>query len=415
MTCISGSPPCCDINPKEVRAMLIYLQVIDAPEDRDQFITLYETYRGLMFYVANQILQNAQDAEDAVHDAFLSVAEHIKKFSRLERHKTKAFLVTIVENKAIDLYRKKTHRKEEILWEETTGLAPAYEPEDGLTRCILKLPARYREFLRLKHELGYSTKEVAELMGISWPAARAGAAGQGPPGRTVPRGGNFMISEDRLRQAVRDAGALLDQSLPDPDQCHHTFSPAFLNRMEALLRRRKRAPVYRVLKGVACFFLLGGTIFLSTNAQAREAFFGWLSEQIGGTVDYRFHNDVSEATHRYRLSEIPSGYWETDRYEAETTGDELYENEAGEYLSFSYQYVTEDTESMLSLFFVDEMEQKTVSINGTPADYYFDNTGTHSNTLVWTDPETKALLTLSAYLEEDTLIYMAENVIREEK
>lgn len=101
--------------------MLIYLQVIDAPEDRDQFITLYETYRGLMF---------------------------------------------------IDLYRKKTHRKEEILWEETTGLAPAYEPEDGLTRCILKLPARYREFLRLKHELGYSTKEVAELMGISWPAAR---------------------------------------------------------------------------------------------------------------------------------------------------------------------------------------------------------------------------------------------------
>lgn len=40
--------------------MLIYLQVIDAPEDRDQFITLYETYRGLMFYVANQILQNEQ-------------------------------------------------------------------------------------------------------------------------------------------------------------------------------------------------------------------------------------------------------------------------------------------------------------------------------------------------------------------
>ena len=51
--------------------------------------------------------------------------------------------------------------------------------------------------------------------------------------------------------------------------------------MEALLRRRKRAPVYRVLKGVACFFLaflLGGTIFLSTNAQAREAFFGWVRE-----------------------------------------------------------------------------------------------------------------------------------------
>lgn len=77
-----------------------------------------------MFYVANQILQNEQDAEDAVHDAFLSVAGTYKKFSRLERHKTKAFLVTIVESKAIDLYRKKTHRKEEILWEETTASPP---------------------------------------------------------------------------------------------------------------------------------------------------------------------------------------------------------------------------------------------------------------------------------------------------
>lgn len=59
--------------------MLIYLQVIDAPEDRDQFITLYETYRGLMFYVANQILQNEQDAEDAVHDAFFCPWRNISK------------------------------------------------------------------------------------------------------------------------------------------------------------------------------------------------------------------------------------------------------------------------------------------------------------------------------------------------
>lgn len=143
------------------------LDIIAFEQHHPTFDELYPLIRGTVTKAAYE-----QDAEDAVHDAFLSVAEHIKKFSRLERHKTKAFLVTIVENKAIDLYRKKTHRKEEILWEETTGLAPAYEPEDGLTRCILKLPARYREFLRLKHELGYSTKEVAELMGISWPAAR---------------------------------------------------------------------------------------------------------------------------------------------------------------------------------------------------------------------------------------------------
>ena len=42
--------------------MIIYLAAIDAPEDRDTFVTLYETYRNLMFHVAHQILRNEADA-----------------------------------------------------------------------------------------------------------------------------------------------------------------------------------------------------------------------------------------------------------------------------------------------------------------------------------------------------------------
>ena len=70
--------------------MLIYLAAIDAPEDRDRFVELYETYRGLMYHVAHQILRNEADAEDAVHDAFVVLAENFQKFSLLERHKTRA-------------------------------------------------------------------------------------------------------------------------------------------------------------------------------------------------------------------------------------------------------------------------------------------------------------------------------------
>lgn len=47
--------------------MLVYLQAIDNPEDRTRFEAMYSAYRGLMFHVANRILQNPQDAEDAVH------------------------------------------------------------------------------------------------------------------------------------------------------------------------------------------------------------------------------------------------------------------------------------------------------------------------------------------------------------
>ena len=55
--------------------MLIYLQALDSPEDRTRFEALYTAYRGLMFHAARRILNNDQDAEDAVHMAFLSLAE----------------------------------------------------------------------------------------------------------------------------------------------------------------------------------------------------------------------------------------------------------------------------------------------------------------------------------------------------
>ena len=57
--------------------MLVYIQMIDSPAEKDKFECLYLMYRDLMFYIANQILQNEQDAEDVVHAAFVSVAENI--------------------------------------------------------------------------------------------------------------------------------------------------------------------------------------------------------------------------------------------------------------------------------------------------------------------------------------------------
>ena len=60
--------------------MMIYLQTIDTAEDRSKFEQLYEQYKQLMFYTAFQILKRPQDAEDAVHHAFLSIAEIFQKF-----------------------------------------------------------------------------------------------------------------------------------------------------------------------------------------------------------------------------------------------------------------------------------------------------------------------------------------------
>lgn len=46
--------------------MLIYLQMIDDPQDRSLFEQIYETYKNAMYHRAYRILRNEQDAEDAV-------------------------------------------------------------------------------------------------------------------------------------------------------------------------------------------------------------------------------------------------------------------------------------------------------------------------------------------------------------
>ena len=141
--------------------MLIYLQAIDSPEDRTRFEALYTAYRGLMFHVAHRIRQNDQDAEDAVHMAFLSLAgcRLPAELGPQARH----LAATVAERKAIDLYRARRRRSEVELEDESYGCAPP--PSDGtLAGAMAALPPRYREVLLLKYYNGYSAGEIGTLL-----------------------------------------------------------------------------------------------------------------------------------------------------------------------------------------------------------------------------------------------------------
>ena len=71
--------------------MIIYLQMIESDEDKSKFEQLYIMYKGLMFHVAMKILKNEFDAEDAVHQAFLSLIENLKKISDVKCPKTSLY------------------------------------------------------------------------------------------------------------------------------------------------------------------------------------------------------------------------------------------------------------------------------------------------------------------------------------
>lgn len=151
--------------------MIVYLQMIETPEEKTKFERLYLEYSGLMYHVAYNILHNEQDAEDAVHQAFVKVAENIKKINDPVCPKTHGYIVTTVENKAIDLYRRRQKIQPVEFIDDIQGVNVQYDGENTLTSCILKLPARYREIILLRYHHGYSVREIANMMNLSLPTA----------------------------------------------------------------------------------------------------------------------------------------------------------------------------------------------------------------------------------------------------
>ena len=132
--------------------MLVYALTLVSAQDRTKLEKLYYEYRSVMFCAANEILHNEHETEDAVQQAFMKIAENLDKVPDELSNKTKAFVVTIAENTAIDRYRKLKRHGDCELCEEACGIEA--NSADELVSCILKLPARYRQFILLKYYHG---------------------------------------------------------------------------------------------------------------------------------------------------------------------------------------------------------------------------------------------------------------------
>ena len=125
---------------------MLYLQMLPSPSEKDKFEQIYTLYRGLMFYIARRILPGEADAEDAVHQAFVSIIENLKKISEIRCPKTRSYVVIITERKAIDILRSRSRLSPEAFEESTRGV-------------------ELREVLLLRYYHGYTVREIAPMLG----------------------------------------------------------------------------------------------------------------------------------------------------------------------------------------------------------------------------------------------------------
>lgn len=138
-----------------------------APSNQEDKLTrIYRLYQAPTLRLALRILGNVHDAEDAVHDAFESVARNLDRLSAPEDPRTRGYVMVVTERKAIDLLRLRQKLAVDELDESTAGIDFPDAGGSALARCMTKLPPRYREILLLRFVYGYTMRETAELMDI---------------------------------------------------------------------------------------------------------------------------------------------------------------------------------------------------------------------------------------------------------
>ena len=151
--------------------MLVYVQTLGDPGQRLRFEEVYTACQGRLLMLASRYLPVREDAEDAVHQAFLSLAERFGRLERLSPAELEAYLVVVVERKAIDILRRQA-RQSGIPFDENIPLVTPPPCGSPLADAMGRLPSRCREVLLLRYGYGYSTRETASLLGLSVAAAQ---------------------------------------------------------------------------------------------------------------------------------------------------------------------------------------------------------------------------------------------------
>lgn len=135
-------------------------------KSQEAFKTLYYQYYKLVFFQAYMILKNKEDSEDVSQMTFIKFWDNIDQLD--EDTSIKRYISVIARNKALDLYRQKSNRKE-INDEELLNNIPSHDSNSlELALSFNKaLTQEESKIVALKIYFDYSFKEIGEEMSLT--------------------------------------------------------------------------------------------------------------------------------------------------------------------------------------------------------------------------------------------------------
>lgn len=157
------------------------LAVLRTDDERLELDRFYSMYSKRFYFIAYSKLHNKQDAEDAVQELFLRIANKPEKFFLLEDNKRVAYADVIIRNISIDAFNARNKVTITELPEEITADEFGISLEDDVLGRISKselltfietLPQLQQDVLTLHSMLDLSNTEIANSLHISETAVR---------------------------------------------------------------------------------------------------------------------------------------------------------------------------------------------------------------------------------------------------
>lgn len=137
---------------------------------------LYKEFYPTMMPLCQRYATNKEDALDIMHEGFIKVFKHIKKYQLgTSLH---AWIKRIMINTAIDYYRKEVRRRTDDL--DTVYGMTSDDPDplqlltiEEIIGCLNELSYSYRMIFNLYVIEGFSHREIAERLDISESTSRS--------------------------------------------------------------------------------------------------------------------------------------------------------------------------------------------------------------------------------------------------
>jgi RNA polymerase sigma factor (sigma-70 family) len=136
------------------------------------FAVLYDKYSAAMLGIINNLVTDAEEAENILQDVFVKIFKSIHLYDK-EKGRLFTWLITICRNTALNYLRSaqniaavKIQNDGSSVYTQRLITEPEYLDNIGISKAVQKLDSNQRVIINLIYYWGYTQQEAAEKLNL---------------------------------------------------------------------------------------------------------------------------------------------------------------------------------------------------------------------------------------------------------